>query len=161
MAAIELLLIGIELARIHEGGESGEKRVEKYIALRRYSLRLLTILGVMTGLAMLGLSAKRYAILSMKECAFSVEHVFLYALYLSILLALVFFPTYAALLRTGQKLVCDLLPMPSLTDESWPNWYSKQKSLEELLQLSVNESLKAGIAILAPIAGSLISFLGR
>jgi hypothetical protein len=75
------------------------------------------------------------------------------------LLALAFFPTYAALLRTGRKLVCDLLPMPPANDESWTNWYSKQKSLEELLKLSVSENLRAGIAILGPIAGSLIPLL--
>jgi len=63
------------------------------------------------------------------------------------------------LLRTGRKLVRDLLPMPSPIDESWQSWYSRQKSLEELLQLSVSENLRAGIAILAPIAGSLISLL--
>jgi hypothetical protein len=159
IAAVELLLIGIELAKTLEMGGSSADRISKYITLRRSSLRLLTILGVMTGLAMVGLGAKRNAILQIKECDFLPEHVFLHALYLSVLLALVFFPTYAALLRTGRKLVRDLLPMPQPTEESWPNWYSRQKSLEELLQLSVTENLRAGIAILAPIVGSLISLL--
>lgn len=167
IAAGALLFISIELAALERGGD-GAGRISKYITLRRYSLRLLTIMGVMTSLATVSFGAKRNAIQAMKDanlvmeatpCVFLREHVFLYALYLSMLLALAFFPTYAALLRTGRKLVCDLLPMPPPGDESWPNWYSRQKSLEELLQLSVTENLRAGIAILAPIAGSLISLL--
>jgi hypothetical protein len=162
MAAIGLLLICIDLATL-ERGIDDKKRISKYIERRRHSLRLLTILGVMMGLATLGFGAKRNAILAMGQntCQpdFSAARVFLLALYLTILLALTFFPTYAALLRTGRKLICDLLPMPSPSDKDWPNWYEKQKNLEELLRLSVTENLRAGVAILAPIAGSLISLL--
>jgi hypothetical protein len=117
----------------------------------------------MTTLATLAVGAKRAAILAMGEdvCRpdFSAAYLFLRAVFWTILLALTFFPTYAALLRTGRQLVRELLPMPSPADESWSDWYAKQKSLEELLQLSVVENLRAGVAILAPIAGSLISFL--
>lgn len=167
IAATALLLISIELAALERGG-LGAGRVSKYITLRRYSLRLLTILGAMTSLATVAFGAKRNTIQAMKDanliveavpCEFLREHIFLYALYLSMLLALAFFPTYAALLRTGRKLVCDLLPMPPPSDELWLDWYSRQKTLEELLQLSVTENLRAGIAILAPIAGSLISLV--
>ena len=167
VAAAALLFISIELAALERGG-LGADRVLKYITLRRYALRLLSVLGVMTGLATVAFGAKRITIEAAKEahlvmgsvmCEFKREHVLLYAVYLSMLLALAFFPTYAALLRTGRKLVCDLLPMPPLGDDSWADWYSRQKSLEELLQLSVSENLRAGIAILGPIAGSLISLL--
>ncbi|BAS60290.1 hypothetical protein LBWT_X3620 (plasmid) [Leptolyngbya boryana IAM M-101] len=41
------------------------------------------------------------------------------------------------------------------------NWYSNQKKVEELLklQLGATDSLKTGISILAPLAGSAISLL--
>lgn len=161
MAAIGLLLICIDLATLERDADD-KNRISRYIERRRHSLRLLTILGVMMGLATLGFGAKRNAILAMGQTCqpdFLPARVFLLALYLTILLALTFFPTYAALLRTGRKLVCDLLPMPSPSDKDWPNWYEKQKNLEELLRLSVTENLRAGVAILAPIAGSLISLL--
>jgi hypothetical protein len=159
IAAMELLLIGVELATMFDGDGPSEQRLTKYIALRRYALRLLTILGVMTTLAVLGMTAKAYAIGA--ACKFPVQSIFLYAVFLSTLLALGFFPTYAGLLRTGHKLVRDLLPMPPLTDESWSSWLSKKKGLEELLQLSVTENIRAAMAILAPIVGGLIPLLNQ
>jgi hypothetical protein len=159
LMAVELLRIGVELAKIYEVGASEKGCVEAFTILRHHSLRLLNILGVMMTLAVLSMAAKRYTITHLTNCEFRIQHIFLYALFLSMLLAFGFFPTYAALLRTGHKLVRELLPMPSPADENWLSWYERKKSLEELLQLSLPENLRAAMAILSPIAGGVISWL--
>ncbi len=99
-----------------------------------------------------------------KSVNFPAEMVLLYGLYTTALLTLVYIPTFIAFQSKGREICGSTYPKPSFNSDasdSWVNWYSNQKKVEELLklQLGATDSLKTGISILAPLAGSAISLL--
>lgn len=176
VAAIGTILVNIGLREVlasssHSMGDSNDKTIEakqadlvkKYLHLRGRLLHFLSILGIMLGLVTLAQSAKRYLILASPnrtcETDFTVEKVLVFGLYYTLILTLTFLPTFSSLIATGHKLRDDIIPIPSPHNDAWDTACSKRRKLEKLLALSVTESLRALIAILAPVIGSLASLL--
>ena len=91
---------------------------------------------------------------------FELKKVFVYGLYYTLILVLTFLPTFSTLIATGHNLRDNILPLPSPNSDSWSSTCAKRAKLDKLLALSVTESLRAIIAVLAPIIGSLISLIG-
>lgn len=94
------------------------------------------------------------------ETSFDWKKVLVYGLYYTVILVLTFLPTFSTLIATGHKLRDEILPMPSPHSESWSSDCEKRAKLEKLLSLSMTEGLRAIVAVLAPILGTLISLLG-
>lgn len=176
MAAIGTILVNIGLREVLASssqsiGDSNDKTIEakqaelvnKYLHLRGRLLHFLSILGIMLGLVTLAQSAKRYLILASPnhscEPEFTVERVLVFGLYYTLILTLTFLPTFSSLIATGHKLRDDMIPIPSPHNDAWETACSKRRKLGKLLALSVTESLRAVIAILAPVIGSLASLL--
>jgi hypothetical protein len=82
-----------------------------------------------------------------------------FGLYYTLILVLTFLPTFTILIAAGHKLRDDILPIPSPHNETWESLCAKREKLERLLALSMTEGLRAAIAILAPILGSIISLI--
>lgn len=163
LITVGILLVNIALRATLDGDEPVEARIVQYIRLRGYLIRILTILGVMTGLGTLAQVAKRNAILTLGSSAcdvdFTSQRVLLYGLYFTVLLTMASVPTFFTLVAVGRELCDDALPMPPLSSESWGDWYEKRKNLEEFLRLSMVEALRASVAVGAPLVGSLVSLL--
>jgi hypothetical protein len=53
------------------------------------------------------------------------------------------------------------LPIQEMTGEGWPQRYEARAKADEFLQLglSTSQSFRAGVAILTPLAGSLLALL--
>jgi len=176
MAAFGTILVNIGLRNIlvsssHNVGELNDDKIEaeqadlvrKYLHLRGRLLHFLSILGIMLGLVTLAQSAKRNLILASPnyncETDFTVEKVLVFGLYYTLILILIFLPTFSILITTGHKLRDDIIPILSPHNAAWESSCKKRERLGKLLALSMTESLRAVIAILAPVAGSLVSLL--
>ncbi len=163
LIAIGILLVNIALRTTLEAGQAVEARIMEYVRLREYLIRILTILGVMTGLGTLAQVAKRNAILTLGggvcDVDFTSQRVLLYGLYFTVLIIMASIPTFFTLVTVGRKLCDDALPMPPVNSEPWCDWYKKRKSLEEFLRLSMVETLRASVAVVAPLLGSFVSLL--
>jgi len=89
-----------------------------------------------------------------------VEHVVLFGLSLTVLVATMYLPPYFSLEEKGRELVIARSP-PARTRGAGADWIAQRDRLEKLLQLGLRpaDSLRSSIAILAPLAGSLLSTL--
>lgn len=170
---IWLVCAALKTSFINES--SANQQIISYLRLREHLQLFLLVAGTGIGAATLATGALRNAIIAWAKSStildickskiaainFPPDMVLLFGLSLSGLLALAYAPTFTTLLAEGRKLRDSIFPMPSLNSESWANWYSSRKNLEELLQLqlSITDSFKTGVVILAPLMGSAISLL--
>jgi hypothetical protein len=133
--------------------------VKQYLEYRQLLQRYLTVLGAAIGLVTLATGALRNVQIAVgiSEDDFPLILVLVYGLYYTILIALIYAPTHFALLQAGRKLrdhICPLGSLDTLIEDD-----NKRKKLDEILQLkaTTEQSLRTGIAILAPLLTSLFS----
>lgn len=135
-----------------------------YLRLRADLAGLLAFLGTVIGLAVFASAGLRNVVLSYDKTANSgAERVILYGFVLSLLVALVYLPTYAALHHTGTRIRDSVEQLPQLDDQKLEERIAKRKALDELLglQISASTSFRTGVAILSPLLGSLTSLLPK
>ena len=121
----------------------------------------------MIGAAVLATGGLRNAVLAYSASPgahavdFPREFVLMYGIFYSAVLALVYVPTYARLSEVGRAIRDRSLPAPEMTDQSWTRRYEARTRADEFLQLglSTSQSFRAGVAILTPLAGSLLGLL--
>ncbi len=166
LASISIWLIRGRLAELRTG--SGKKEVELYIEFRGDLERLLGILGAVVGLAVLAAAALRrvvleYAAMNHPNVNFPGEYPLLYGLLLSVVLALIYLPTYLALLEAGSDLRNRAAPLLEPADQGFEAAVAKRRTLTDLLglEVSASTSLRAGVAILSPLIGALVSLLPK
>ncbi len=92
---------------------------------------------------------------------FAREYVFEYGLFFTGLLAIAYAPSFLAMRRAGVRLRNKAYPMLAPGDAKFFDRLEERRRLDEFLQtnLSANANFKAGVAILTPLAGSLVSLL--
>jgi hypothetical protein len=131
---------------------------------------LLGFLGAVIGLAVLASAELQHVIRAYykflgfdKKTEFSAEGVILYGLVLSLLVALIYLPTFGTLQRTGTRIRDSVEGLPEPADPMLEARLAKRKALDELLslQISASASFRVSIAILSPLLGSLTSLLPR
>lgn len=171
MASVGIWLVRAALIKLAHGSEPGEKRIERYLFLRERLHLFLSILGTLLCGLILATGALRNAYIALESptteatsklaTSFPPELVLAYGAYFTALVVLIYAPAYLALIQAGRQLRDDLFPIPSPQSEGWHDWYSNRSDLEELLQLQQRglENLESGIAILAPLAGSIVTLL--
>jgi hypothetical protein len=91
------------------------------------------------------------------------EGVILYGLELSLLVALIYLPTFATLQRTGTGIRDSVEGLPEPGDPMLEARLAKRKPFDESLrlQISASVSFRTSVAILSPLLGSLTSLLPR
>lgn len=148
---------------IEQSGASEAPPTQAFLRLYDLAHRALLVLGTIIGGAILGAGAQRNAMIAStnRKDDFPLEYVLLYGLFFSIMLAVVYMPTYERLQSRGDKIVERYATLGGPSDESWSDDYVKRRQLIELLKLEVTlpGSLKAGVAILAPLTSSLLATL--
>jgi hypothetical protein len=149
-------------------GRGNQRLIDRYLDLRNALDRLLIYMGAIVSAAVLATGALRNAVISWHTNShipsneiFSQEHVLVYGLFLSGLLALVYLPPYQRLRALGIRLRDALCPPLWPPNPDWRARAEERATLGDLLRLEVTgtASLRAGIAILAPLASSLVSRL--
>ena len=153
-------------------GEPAGDPVERYLRLRSLLERLLALAGAIVGAAILGTGALRNAILSWEQAMspgeeiiadefFADELVLAYGLFLSALLALFYAGPALRLQKYGEELR-DAIAAPSWPPAlGWESRAEERTKLSTLLQLDLGAttSFRAGVAILAPLATSIVGVL--
>lgn len=87
--------------------------------------------------------------------------VFAYGIFLSALLAAAYAPAFAQLQRAGERLLDEIEPPPAVDDPEWPVGSGRRQQVRSFLGLDVDfvQSLRVGIAVLAPLASGFVSLL--
>lgn len=139
-------------------------RIAEYRLLQQHLQTFLSILGIMVGLLALATGALRNALISYDAAlaeSFPALIVICYGIYYTLLLALIYLPTFLALRKVGRRLCDEYSPLPSPDDANWNELYKKRQNLEELLQLNVGarKRLQSSIAVFAPLLSGLIAVL--
>jgi hypothetical protein len=141
--------------------------VNTFLALRAEIVALLGVAGVLIGLGTLSAGALRVAALAAPLQAhqpalkFAQEYVVGYGLFFSCLLALAFVPAFVAIQVTGARLRECAHPLPAPASDMFDAVVESRSKLDALLQtnLSATATFKAGVAILTPLAASLIALV--
>jgi hypothetical protein len=161
---VTMWIVGLTFKKLEQTADRSKRLVE-FVTRRDELNTLLTIIGVIVGLGTLATGALQNAISTLhdhypSQTQFPREYVLIFGLYYSALLALAYAPCYVAMRNAGEKLkdafFGKLASSPDAVDAM-----TKRRSLDDLLQLNVSasSSFKAGVAILTPLAGSLVGLL--
>jgi hypothetical protein len=143
------------------------RRVAAYLELRGALDRLVLCIGVIVGAAILATGALRNATLSWNrllhpnrspEEIFPREQVLLAGVYFTALLALLAIPIYERLRSAGCRLRDERLPPSWPPEPGWKERVEERSALDRLLSLELSSaaSFRAALAILAPLASSLV-----
>jgi hypothetical protein len=140
-----------------------KSELRTYLGLRADLEWLLGFLGAVIGLAVLAGAELRHVLSFDKKADFGAEGTVLYGLVLSLLVALIYLPTFATLQRTGLRIRDSVEGLPEPGDPMLEARLAKRKALDELLklQISASASFRASVAILSPLLGSLASLLPK
>jgi hypothetical protein len=174
LASMSIWLIRSRAETLQGAQPINKHTLDTFSRMRSDLERLLGFLGLVIGLAVLASAALRHvALLADEKAAFALpgnkkvdfpaDTVVLYGLVLSLILALVYLPSYLTLQQTGQRLRDRIQPLPEPDDPQFEAHLAKRKAIDELLglQVSASASFRAGVFILTPLLGSLTSLLPK
>jgi hypothetical protein len=164
--SVSIWLIRGRLTELRAG--VSKKEIELFIEFRTDLERLLAILGAIVGLAVLSSAALRQVVLEWapiahKAADFPADYPLLYGLILSALVALIYVPTYLALLEAGAELRDRAAPLLEPDNPNFDAAVAKRKTLTDLLGLDVSAStsFRAGAAILSPLLAALLTLVPK
>lgn len=123
---------------------------------------LLRILGALVTLAVIASAALRAFTASVDaEGALPAQAVVLYGVTLSLVLALIYVPAHETMLASGGALRDRIAPLLPPDDPGFEGRLGLRDRIDSFLGLDVGASvsLRAGIAILSPLLGSLVSLV--
>ena len=123
---------------------------------------LLRILGALVTLAVIASAALRAFTASVDaEGALPAQAVVLYGVTLSLVLALIYVPAHETMLASGGALRDRIAPLLQPDDPGFEGRLGLRDRIDSFLGLDVGASvsLRAGIAILSPLLGSLVSLV--
>jgi hypothetical protein len=143
---------------------SKKATITNFAELRVKLNTLLWVVGLILGASIIAMAGLRNAIIAYnkRSSAFPGQYLFIYGAFFSALLALAYLPIHARALSVGRSLRDRLLPIPDQGNvTSVGEWNANRKALEDALSfdLSGNSSARTALAILTPLAGSLIGLL--
>jgi hypothetical protein len=135
--------------------------LEAYLELRSQLRQFLLIAGAVVAGAVLAAGALQSAAEGFEDQTVRPEAVLLYGLFLSTLLAAAYAPAFAALRQAGERVLEEIEPRPQPGDADWPLGTSRWRELRGYLELDAGlvDSLRVGVAVLAPLASGLVSLL--
>jgi hypothetical protein len=111
--------------------------------------------------AVLAAGALQSAVDGYRNQAGRPEAVLVYGLFLSTLLAAAYAPAFGALRKAGERVLDEVEPRPNPGSDDWPLGTARRRELRAYLELDIGlvESLRVGVAVLAPLASGLLSLL--
>lgn len=152
--------VAMLLDRLRPTSRPTPEDLERFLALRRDLVSLLAIAGTVIGVATLAAGALRLAIIA-AGLEYAAEYVLAYGLFFTGLLAIAFTPAFLAMRRAGASLRDNAYPLPAPNDDNFADVIARRAALDAVLEtnLSASATFKAGVAILTPLAGSLLSLV--
>lgn len=160
-----VLLVNSALKAITTEVTSTEEKFHVYVRLRADLQRAVMVSGLIFGLGMLVTGAfLELRVVKVPGTDTQNELLLLYGAYLSLIVALIYVPVYVRLLAFGRDILNETVPLPPTRSDNWMEIYSKRKTVEGYLQLSVLSvpGVQAMIPILVPlVAGIIATFLSQ
>lgn len=149
------------LNRLRPENPPTREDLERFLALRRDLTSLLAVAGALIGLATLATGALRLAVLATDRLQFASEYVVAYGLFFTGLLAIGFAPAFLAMRGAGARLRDSAHPLSAPNDADFAEVIARRAALDVVLEtnLSASATFKAGVAILTPLAGSLLGLV--
>ncbi len=137
---------------------------KEYLDFRDYLQQFLLVLGGLEGVFMLTAGAFRKAAIAQGATTPSLYPsiaLLVLGAYYTLLIAIIYFPVYAALVKVGRQFLDSYFALPAPDQESWTDILAKRKQLESFMGLDVSpvQRFVTGLTILAPFASSIFSFL--
>ncbi|MGZ6706632.1 MAG: hypothetical protein ACXVFN_06775 [Solirubrobacteraceae bacterium] len=171
VAAVAAVGVGWVAAGIEDVAReetSWSRRVTTHLELRGALDRLVLCMGVIVGAAILATGALRNATISWSRVQHSAlppdqifppEQVLLAGVYFTGLLALLAIPNYERLRSAGGRLRDEQFPVRWPPEPGWKERLDERRAVDGLLKLELSPaaSFRAAVAILAPLASSLVS----
>jgi hypothetical protein len=138
--------------------------LRRYDFFREMLQRFIMILGILVTLVTLNTAALRDAVIAVggaTEARFPVIAVLTYGAYFTLMLLIIYLPTYNTLLEAGRRIRDVYAPIPEPNEENWDKVMARRKTLEESLQLhlSAQQHLQTSVFILAPLISGIFSVL--
>jgi hypothetical protein len=160
VAIAGIWLTGMAFRPLARDGAPTAATLRAFLQQRNDLNTLLAIVGAIVGLGTLATGALRNAIVAV-HIAFPSVYVLIFGLYYSGLIALAYAPSYLAMKAAGERIRDKGAELVAPCDKTFVEVIAKRRALEDLLQLnlSASASFKAGVAILTPLAGSLVALL--
>jgi hypothetical protein len=166
-------LVGLVAARgiwvCHGGLRLLERRclaaddaLRTFLRLRDDIHSYLGVLGAIIGLLVLSTGAQRRAVLAYApETDYGIELVLMYGFLFTLLVAAVYLPTYLMLTRVAGRICDAVFPAVPADAPEWVDRLAKRERLASVLQLErgLFGRMKASVAILTPLIGSLVGLL--
>lgn len=151
-----------ELRALGSSGAADLEALNRHRSLRGELQLLLRILGALVTLAVIASAALRAFTAHVDpEGALPAQAVVLYGVTLSLVLALVYVPAHQTMLASGGALRDRIAPLLPPDDRGFEGRLGLRDRIDSFLGLDVGAtvSLRAGIAILSPLLGSLVSLV--
>lgn len=164
IAAMTIWLIRGRAEALGRSPTITRNELQTYLRLRTDLEWLLGFLAAVISLAVLSGAALQHIVLAHdKKAKVGAQDIIVYGLVLSLLVALIYLPTFATLQSTGTRIRESVERLPEPADPMLEARLAKRKALDELLklQISASVSFRTGVAILSPLLGSLTSLLPR
>jgi hypothetical protein len=172
LAIVGMWATTMALNRLAPQGPPSAALLERFLGLRRELTSLLAVAGTLIGLATLSSGALRLAVLAANHepyfakgpgvpLQFAEGYVLAYGLFFSGLLAIAFAPGFLAMRAAGDRLRDAAHPLVAPNDPQFGDVIAKRKALDSVLEtnLSASATFKAGVAVLTPLAGSLLALV--
>jgi hypothetical protein len=140
-----------------ELGSGGAAALERYVQLRASLRQFLVSAGAVVAGAVLAAGALQQALGKQGHP----EVAFAYGIFLSALLAAAYAPAFAQLQRAGERVLDAIEPPPAAGEPDWPLGSERRRQLRSFLDLDIDflQSLRVGVALLAPLASGLVGLL--
>jgi hypothetical protein len=143
-----------------------DESLKTFLSLRDDAGRFLSVLGAIIGLLVLTTGAQRRAVLWYSShhdihTHYGFELVLLYGFLFTVLVAAVYLPTSLTITEVGNRIRDAVFPPVPASRPEWADRLEKREKLGQLLGLEQGPvvRLKAGVAILTPLIGSLVGLL--
>jgi hypothetical protein len=162
LALLGMHLVELALKNLRTKKSSAYDSIPQYLEYKDDLQWFLLISGLIVGGATLSTGALSRALAVLNaDYTFNASLVILNGAFGSGVISLIYIPAYLEMRRAGMKLCNVFLEMPHSSAKDLISWHEDRMKLENLLGLKgdVLDSLKAGLAILSPLAGSAFAVL--
>jgi hypothetical protein len=162
VAALGIWLVHGGLKILSGGDLRSEESLNTFLSLQAELSRFLGVLGAIIGMLVLSTGAQRRAVLAYApQTRYGFELVLSYGFLFTILVAAIYVPTHLTRSRVASQLRDAVFPPAPPSAADWMERTISRERLGQVLRLEQGAfgQLKASIAILTPLLGSLVGLL--
>ena len=162
IAAVTILPWLVALERIRLDARDGDATIERIRALRDGTATATAALGGMVAVAVLLSGALRNAVTEARLEPTPDAYLLIYGAWLTAILAAIYLRVFGAIERCARAIVDRAVPLPDPAAEAFPAAVERRGLLAQELGMGGDprSNLESLVAVLAPLAGALLTRVG-